>query len=1003
MAENVGSIYYTVEADTSGLVNGTNAADRSLDQMQATMRRADSEAARLNTTVTKLSSAIKTIIAASALREMASMVQSYQEMADRVRLASASQEEYENVQARLLRTANGTYRALSEAQELYIRTSAGLKALGYDTTSALDVMDSLSYAFVTNATKADAAEAAISQFSKAINTGKVSADQWETISSAVPSVIEDIGAAAGKTGAEVRSLGAQGQLTAQMLTEGLRKSLEENSKAAAGMSNNLTDAGVRIRTAFTQVLVSLEDQTGALQTFTNGLISAADALLEFGLDSEKMAAFLDTATVAAASLASVVAGRLVTSLYAAGAAQVQRLRATLEQIAADRNAAIGALRRAEAEKAAAAAAVALAQADLNAARGSNAHATALNALLAAKERDLAATRALTAAQATLNGVATTGTVVMGGLRSAMAFLGGPLGVVLLAVTAIATFATNAREAKEPTDLLTLSVEKLGQAQLKVAQLDIDKRIQAVSDKLKLLGENYAFAAKEAQGSGRRANRYAEDAVRIQGAVEELTQELDQLQKKRSDVDAALDKKSSSPSGNGPDRQANPEDTKALQNLRDEAELSALAGEERAKLAARKKLSADATKEEIAEAERLAVQIFRNSEARKQEKKSASDTASTVKKSMEDQRRAALDNEKTIGDLSQQLAQAGLKGKELAEAGAQSRLNPFATPEQVAQVRALAAALYEAQQVEANKQLLGQMDPIAGEDQRYQTELENLKKLNEAKLLEDQRYLELKTQAEQQHDATMKQLEEERFRRQAAGNEMIMATLDQVQQAGTNALTGLITGANNGADAMRQLAGAMLNQVVGALVKVGIEQAKNFIMGQAQQAAAATTAAATGAAMASAYAPAAAAASVASFGGAATAGLTAMAAAIPAMLGMFAGGRQYGGPVGAGGMYRINENGAPEVFQAANGRQYMLPNTRGEVISNGDASAQGSPQISLQIINNGPPVSATSAMDGNNLRVTLDAVEQDFANKVSSGQGLYPKAIEGAYGFKRAGR
>ncbi|HEJ4325343.1 TPA: tape measure protein, partial [Pseudomonas aeruginosa] len=378
--------------------------------------------------------------------EMASMVQSYQEMADRVRLASASQEEYENVQARLLRTANGTYRALSEAQELYIRTSAGLKALGYDTTSALDVMDSLSYAFVTNATKADAAEAAISQFSKAINTGKVSADQWETISSAVPSVIEDIGAAAGKTGAEVRSLGAQGQLTAQMLTEGLRKSLEENSKAAAGMSNNLTDAGVRIRTAFTQVLVSLEDQTGALQTFTNGLISAADALLEFGLDSEKMAAFLDTATVAAASLASVVAGRLVTSLYAAGAAQVQRLRATLEQIAADRNAAIGALRRAEAEKAAAAAAVALAQADLNAARGSNAHATALNALLAAKERDLAATRALTAAQATLNGVATTGTVVMGGLRSAMAFLGGPLGVVLLAATAIATFATNAREA-----------------------------------------------------------------------------------------------------------------------------------------------------------------------------------------------------------------------------------------------------------------------------------------------------------------------------------------------------------------------------------------------------------------------------------------------------------------------------------------------------------------------------------------------------------------------------
>ncbi|QBI79937.1 tail length tape-measure protein 1 [Pseudomonas phage vB_Pae_CF23a] len=586
----------------------------------------------------------------------------------------------------------------------------------------------------------------------------------------------------------------------------------------------------------------------------------------------------------------------------------------------------------------------------------------------------------------------------------MAFLGGPLGVVLLAATAIATFATNAREAKEPTDLLTLSVEKLGQAQLKVARLDIDKRIQAVSDKLKLLGENYAFAAKEAQGSGRRANRYAEDAVRIQGAVEELTQELDQLQKKRSDVDAALDKKSSSPSGNGPGRQANPEDTKALQNLRDEAELSALAGEERAKLAARKKLSADATKEEIAEAERLAVQIFRNSEARKQEKKSASDTASTVKKSMEEQRRAALDNEKTIGDLSQQLAQTGLKGKELAEAGAQSRLNPFATPEQVAQVRALAAALYEAQQVEANKQLLGQMDPIAGEDQRYQTELENLKKLNEAKLLDDQRYLELKAQAEQQHDATMKQLEEERFRRQAAGNEMIMATLDQVQQAGTNALTGLITGQNNATDAARQLGSALISQVVGSVMKVGIEWAKSLVMGQTAQAAATAAGVAQAAALSAAYAPAAALASLASFGGNAAPASAGIAATMGVAKSLsLIGGRQYGGPVGAGGMYRINENGAPEVFQAANGRQYMLPNTRGEVISNGDATAQGSPQISLQIINNGPPVSATATTDGNNLRVTLDAVEQDFANKVSSGQGLYPKAIEGAYGFKRAGR
>lgn len=66
----------------------------------------------------------------------------------------------------------------------------------------------------------------------------------------------------------------------------------------------------------------------------------------------------------------------------------------------------------------------------------------------------------------------------------------------------------------------------------------------------------------------------------------------------------------------------------------------------------------------------------------------------------------------------------------------------------------------------------------------------------------------------------------------------------------------------------------------------------------------------------------------------------------------AGGRQYGGPVSSNGMYRINENGAPEVFNAANGQQYMLPNTRGEVVSNKDASGGGSVNIVVNVASDG---------------------------------------------------
>lgn len=831
MAENVGSIYYTVEADTSSLVNGANAADRSLDSMQGSMQRTDATAGKLQTRMTRVAGAVRqanqqigaqtsaysgltrVVAAYLSLRTLQSVIElsdQYGQMASRIRNATSSAEEYAMVQERLLQTANGTFRALSEAQEVYLATADTLRDLGYTTSDVLDITDSFSYALVRDAARADQATTAMDAWSKALMKNKVEADGWASIMAATPSIVEGIAEATGRTQAEIRQLGASGKLSVEALNEGLRRT-DENKALADEMETSVADSFTKLRNSMTVFIGKVNESSGASQILTSNIAKLAEILQ----DPETIKAAQDLAAGVVGALNKIIDGAKETVRIVQWASEELAYQLSGGMAASD---------------------------DI----------VRLNESLADQREELA----------------------------------------------------KLEKARDNLRALGLKVEN----EDPINKLKADIR-----------------------------------------ATEALIENFYKSQEKKPPVEAP---KLSTPSQ--PGKSGGKTGTV-------NAEAAATAGT--------KKLT----------------------EAQKAAKKAAQELAQAQKENID-----------TIAGLGQQLAFVGLKGKDLMQTQAELQLNEYATPEQVAQVRALAAALYEAQQVEANKQLLGQMDPIAGEDQRYQTELENLEKLNEAKLLEDQRYLELKAQAEQQHDATMKQLEEERFRRQAAGNEMIMATLDQVQQAGTNALTGLITGANNGADAMRQLAGAMLNQVVGALVKVGIEQAKNFIMGQSMQATATAQGIAQAGALAGAYAPAAAAASVASFGGAATAGLAAMAAAIPAMLGLF-GGRQYGGGVQANGLYRINENGAPEVFQAANGRQYMLPNTRGEVISNGDASAQGSPQISLQIINNGPPVSATAAMDGNNLRVTLDAVEQDFANKVSSGQGLYPKAIEGAYGFKRAGR
>jgi hypothetical protein len=47
---------------------------------------------------------------------------------------------------------------------------------------------------------------------------------------------------------------------------------------------------------------------------------------------------------------------------------------------------------------------------------------------------------------------------------------------------------------------------------------------------------------------------------------------------------------------------------------------------------------------------------------------------------------------------------------------------------------------------------------------------------------------------------------------------------------------------------------------------------------------------------------------------------------------------------------VNEGGAPEIFTGGNGQQYLMPNKRGEVVSNADATG-GAGAVTVNVYNN----------------------------------------------------
>ncbi|NBM86989.1 tape measure protein, partial [Proteus sp. G2661] len=339
--------------------------------------------------------------------------------------------------------------------------------------------------------------------------------------------------------------------------------------------------------------------------------------------------------------------------------------------------------------------------------------------------------------------------------------------------------------------------------------------------------------------------------------------------------------------------------------------------EAAILEAVQKLGSKATKAQIAEITELAGKEF-DLKQKIQDRKDAfsqnpeAKANQEYKLSLEQLERQLQGNLVTEEDYHRRrLELAGEYSKKIAEANANKTVSP-------------------------QDNLKAQVDPIQALANEHAQKLALIKEYENQKVLTEQQSLELMNAANTQYEQERLNAQWEIWRNQSQANQFLADGLDALGQRSTNVLTGLLTGTQSLNDAFRNVALTIVDQAVGALVQMGMQQVKNMVtesaMRKASNAQAIAEATTTGAAITNAMAPAAATTSIATMGSAATWGMAAMATAIPAMIAL-AGARKNGGPVNAGSMYRVGEGGKPEIFKASNGSQYMIPGDNGRVISN----------------------------------------------------------------------
>ncbi|WP_271874284.1 phage tail tape measure protein [Pseudomonas aeruginosa] len=426
----------------------TQSIDRNLAQVDSAFDRTARGAQQAGTLIR---GAFAALAGAGLVGSIIHQVDAYGQIADRLKMATGSTEEYNEVQQHLLRTAQETYRPLAEAQELYIRTADVMRSLGFDTQQTLDITDSFSFLLVTNAASADKASSALGAYSKALQTGKVEADGWVSIQDAMPTIVNAIATATGKSAEQIRKLGVEGKLSLDDINTGLLNTVEVNRKAAADMSVSVQDALVNIQNALGDFFGRMEESTGVVA----GLASVISML------GDNIGTVADVLAVAGVSALTLYSARAVVATAAtlkSMAAAVSERNARIAQAEATLQSAIADQRKAETL-------TFLAAKEAAAARGTAVQTEMSLALAQARQREAAATASVATAQA--------------GLRAASAglltVLGGPMGLALLAGTAAASFLLlrdNADQAGVSLDDLHKPVQQLRE---EFAKLNRDQR------------------------------------------------------------------------------------------------------------------------------------------------------------------------------------------------------------------------------------------------------------------------------------------------------------------------------------------------------------------------------------------------------------------------------------------------------------------------------------------------------------------------------------------------
>ncbi|MGJ0628619.1 tape measure protein [Xenorhabdus bovienii] len=510
----VGNIVYQVSMDVAQLLTAQRQVNDRLDGLERGMGRADMATRRLEKSMSSLSIVASSLISALYVQQIAKYADSWTTVNNKLVNSKKAHEELGEVTTRVFDIAQRSRTSLEATATLYGRLEKSTRSLSISTIQLGNLTETINQAYIVSGATAAEAAGSIIQLSQALGAGALRGEEFNSVSEGAPRIMKAIADYMNVPIGKLKEFAAQGKITPEVVVKALQSAQKEIAKEFAKTTSTIEQAFVVANNNVTKFVGESSKVSTAANIFNKSLVTLSGNLDVFAT------AIGMVALAAVAKFNGVLAGKVKAMHTAVQASNAETAAAHANALATER-AAIASNRKALADMDQAVLAFRVAEAELVAAKGTQAEMMATNALVASKHALVAAElkvittgKAAAAATASVGAAAARASVGLRLLGSAFAFVGGWFGLITIAA---GVFYYMYEKTKQASDGAREYAKNLGDVKEKLKDLSVEE-VAAEIDKMNKSIKQMGIDAKNAEQK-----------------IEELQKELDKFKdpKKRA--------------------------------------------------------------------------------------------------------------------------------------------------------------------------------------------------------------------------------------------------------------------------------------------------------------------------------------------------------------------------------------------------------------------------------------------------------------------------------------